>query len=372
MSICQAGIETSLIALRKLCFLMPNSMLAIHFYKPGELKAEQVPIPKAGLGELIVKSHVALTCGTDVKMFKRGHPLAKPPQIMGHEFAGTVSEVGSDVGNFRVGMRVVAANSAPCNKCFYCLMHQPNLCEHLDETIVGFTWPGSYAEYVRVPERIVRQNAFQVPDGVPLESVASLEPLACVVHGWDLVGQVPGGTAVIIGGGPIGLLHAQLARLNGAKQVAMCDVVPERLREAKKIGVDTTINSANENLAERVLGLTDGRGADIVVEAVGRGETWESTIGLVRKGGKILLFGGCASGTIVSFNAEKIHYGELQIQGSFHHTPAAVARGFRLIVSGQVLIEPLISHEMPLEKAEEALCLMGEGKALKVALRPPS
>ena len=237
-------------------------MLAVRFYKPGELKAEQVPIPKAGPGELIVKNQIALTCGTDVKMFKRGHPLAKPPQIMGHEFAGIISEVGSGVGNFSVGMRVVAANSAPCNKCFYCLMHQPNLCEHLDESIVGFTWPGSYAEYVRIPERIVRQNTFQVPDGVPLESVASLEPLACVVHGWDLVGQVPGGTAVIIGGGPIGLLHAQLARLNGAKQVAMCDVVTERLREAEKIGVDTAINSANENLVERVLRLTDGRGAD--------------------------------------------------------------------------------------------------------------
>jgi L-iditol 2-dehydrogenase len=351
---------------------MPNSMLAVRFYKPGELKAEQVPIPKAGLGELIVKNQVALTCGTDVKMFKRGHPLAKPPQIMGHEFAGTISEVGSSVAHFRVGMKVVAANSAPCNKCFYCLMHQPNLCEHLDESIVGFTWPGSYAEYVRIPEGIVRQNTFQVPDGVPLESIASLEPLACVVHGWDLVGQVPGGTAVIIGGGPVGLLHAQLARLNGAKQVAMCDVIPERLREAEKIGVDTPINSANENLVERVLMLTKGRGADIVVEAVGRGETWESTIGLVRKGGKILLFGGCASGTMVSFNADKIHYGEMHIQGAFHHTPAAVERAFRLIVSGQVSIEPLISHEMPLEKAEEALRLMGEGKALKVALRPPS
>jgi len=346
-------------------------MLAIRFYRPEELKAEQVPIPTPGPGELIVKNHVALTCGTDVKMFKRGHPLAKPPQIMGHEFAGTVSEIGSGVGNFRVGMRVVSANSAPCNKCFYCLIHQPNLCEHLDESVLGFTWPGSYAEYVRIPERIVRQNTFQVPDGVPLESVASLEPLACVVHGWDLVGQVSGGTAVIIGGGPIGLLHAQFARLNGARQVALCDVVPERLREAEKIGVDTTIDSANENVVERVASLTDGRGADIVVEAVGRSETWESTIGLVRKGGAILLFGGCPSGTMVSFKAEKIHYGELHVQGAFHHTPAAVERAFCLIVSGQVSIKPLISHEMPLEKTEEALRLMGEGKALKVALRPP-
>jgi len=331
-----------------------------------------VPVPEPGPGELVVKSSVALTCGTDVKMFKRGHPLAKPPQIMGHEFAGTVSGVGSGVENFKMGMKVVSANSAPCNQCFYCLIHQPNLCEHLDESIVGFTWPGSYAEYVRIPERIVRQNTFQVPDGVPLESAASLEPLACVVHGWDLVNRMPGGTAIIVGGGPIGLLHAQLARLNGARQVALCDVVPERLREAEKVGVDVTINSASENLVERVLGLTDGRGADIVVEAVGRRETWESAPGLVRKGGTVLLFGGCPAGTTVSFNAEKIHYGELHIQGGFHHTPSAVERAFRLIVSRQVSIKPLISHEMPLEKAEEALQLMGSGKALKVALRPPN
>ncbi len=346
-------------------------MLAVRFYKPGELKAEQVPIPEPAAGELVVKNHVALTCGTDVKMFRRGHPLAKPPQIMGHEFAGTVSAVGTGVENFKMGMKVVAANSAPCNKCFYCSMHQPNLCEHLDESIVGFTWPGSYAEYVRIPERIVRQNTFQVPDGIALDSVASLEPLACVVHGWDLVGDMPNGTAIIIGGGPIGLLHAQLARLNGANQVVLCDVVPQRLREAEKLGVNVTINSASENLLDRVLSLTNRRGADIVVEAVGRRETWESTIGLVRTGGTVLLFGGCPSGTMVSFDAEKIHYGELHVQGAFHHTPAAVERAFRLIVSGQVSIAPLISHEMPLERAEEALQLMGDGRALKVALRPP-
>jgi len=266
----------------------------------------------------------------------------------------------------------VAANSAPCNKCFYCLMHQPNLCEHLDETIIGFTWPGSYAEYVRIPERIVRQNTFRIPDAVPFESVASLEALACVVHGWDLFSVPPGATAVVIGGGPIGLLHTQLARIHGARQVALIDVVPERLREAERLGVETTINSNEEKPADRILSLTNGRGADVVVEAVGRRETWESAPNLVRKGGTVLLFGGCSSGTMVSFEAERIHYGELHVQGSFHHTPAAVERAFRLIASGQVSIKPLISHEMPLEKAQEALELMGAGKALKVALRPPT
>jgi L-iditol 2-dehydrogenase len=348
-------------------------MLAVRFYEPGKLKLEQVSIPQPEPGELIVKSSVALTCGTDVKMYKRGHPLAKPPQIMGHEFAGTVSAVGNDVTNFRVGMKVVAANSAPCNECFYCLSRQPNLCDRLDESLIGFTWPGTYAEYVRLPERIVRQNTFQVPDGVPLENVASLEPLACVVHGWDLTNGFPaGGTAVIIGGGPIGLLHAQLARLNGARQVALCDVVSDRLKEAERVGVDTTIDSSSEDLGARVRELTEGRGADMVVEAVGRRETWDEAPSLARKGGTVLLFGGCPSGTTASFEAEKIHYGELHVQGSFHHTPAAVERAFRLIVSGKVAIKPLISHEMALERAEEALQLMGSGRALKVALRPPT
>jgi L-iditol 2-dehydrogenase len=353
-------------------YLMTESMLAMRFYKPGELKAEQVPIPKPGPGELVVKSSVALTCGTDVKMFRRGHPLAKLPQIIGHEFAGTITAVGLDVENFKVGMRVASANSAPCNKCFYCLRHQPNLCEHLDESILGFTWPGAYAEYIRIPERIVRQNTIQVPEGVALQNVASLEPLACVVHGWDLLKNEPGARVVIIGGGPIGLLHAQLARVNGAREVVLCDVVQNRLDEAEKIGVDVTINSAQENLASRVMDLSGGRGADVVIEAVGRRETWENAPTLARKGGTVLLFGGCSSGTTVSFEAGRIHYGELHVQGAFHHTPSAVERAFRLIVSGQVQIKPLISHEMPLERAKYALELMGSGKALKIALLPPS
>jgi L-iditol 2-dehydrogenase len=252
-------------------------------------------------------------------------------------------------------------------------MHQPNLCEHLDESILGFTWPGTYAEYVRIPERIVRQNTFRIPDGVPLEEVASLEPLACVVHAWELIQNFPaGGSVVIIGGGPIGLLHSQLARLNGAREVVLCDVVEDRLREAERIGVDVTINSSTENPAPQILKLTEGRGADMVVEAVGRRETWETAPKLARKGGNVLLFGGCASGTETLFEAEKIHYGELHIQGSFHHTPAAVERAFRLIVSGRVSIKPLISDEMELNRAEEALQLMGNGKALKIALRPPT
>jgi L-iditol 2-dehydrogenase len=181
----------------------------------------------------------------------------------------------------------------------------------------------------------------------------------------------PGGTVVIIGGGPIGLLHVQLAKLHGARQVILSDVVGERLSEARSVGIDIAINSVEENLVQRVLNLTNKRGVDLVIEAVGRKETWESTTSLVRKGGTVMLFGGCSAGSSVTFGADKVHYGELHIQGSFHHTPAAVERAFNLIVSGQVAIKPIVSHQMPLARAEEALKLMGVGKALKVALTPP-
>jgi L-iditol 2-dehydrogenase len=288
---------------------------------------------------------------------------------MGHEFAGTVSEVGASVEQFKKGMKVVAANSAPCNSCFYCSMKQPNLCEHLDDCLVGFTWPGAYAEYVRLPARIVRQNTFVIPDGVPLESVASLEPLACVVHGWDLVNFQPGGSVAIIGGGPIGLLHAQLAHLHGAKMVILCDPHIERLSASTKSAIDVVVNSKEENVQGKISELTEGRGVDMLIEAAGRKEAWESAPLLTRKGGTVLLFGGCPSGTTASFDTGRIHYGELHVQGAFHHTPSAVDRAFKLVVSGRVSTKPLISHEMPLKNAEEALQLMSAGRALKVALR---
>jgi len=344
-------------------------MLAVRFYGPGQLRVEDVPVPKPESGEIVVKNALAVTCGTDAKMYRRGHVLTKPPQIIGHEFAGTVSEVGAGVEQFKEGMRVVAANSAPCNGCYYCSIKKPNLCEHLGDCLVGFSWPGAYAEYVRLPARIVQQNTFVIPDDVPLENVASLEPLACVVHGWDLVDFEAGGTVAVIGGGPIGILHAQLAHLHGAKSVILCDPHTERLSGSARVGIDVIVNSKSENVHDRILGLTEGRGVDLIVEAAGRKEAWESAHLLTRKGGTVLLFGGCPSGTTASFETGRIHYGELRVQGAFHHTPSAVDRAFKLIVSGRVSTKLLITHEMRLKDAEKALQLMGAGSALKVALR---
>lgn len=347
-------------------------MRAARFYGPGIFKVEEVEIPDIGPGDILVENRVTLTCGTDVKMYKRGHPFAKPPLIIGHEFAGVVAAVGEGVDRFAKGMRVVAANSAPCNECYFCMKGRENLCERLDESIIGFAHQGAYAQYVRIPEHIVRQNTHMIPDDIPFEHAAFLEPLSCVVHGIELINIQPGDTVVVMGAGPIGLLHMQLAKHLGAKQLVVTDVYKPRLDHAVTLGADHVINNKDEDQISRVRVLTAGRGADVVIEAVGRPETWELAIQSTRAGGTTLLFGGCAPGTKASLDTQKLHYGELTIKGSFHHTPRTVERAFGLISSGTLRLDPLITSRMGLTDVERALQLVSQGDALKVALDPRS
>jgi L-iditol 2-dehydrogenase len=353
---------------------MPSSsvMRAARFYEPGVLKLENVPLPTLGAGEILVKPHVVLTCGTDVKMYRRGHPFAKPPLIIGHEFAGEAVEVGSGVEHFGPGMRVVAANSAPCNACYFCKLGKPNLCENLDDAIIGFTRQGAYADYVVIPERIARVNTYEIPESIPFEQAAFLEPLACVVHGNELAQVQRGDVVVVIGGGPIGLMHLLLAKLGGAGRVTVCDISDQRLREAADLGADEVVNTSKVEFSRAIRDRTDGRGGDVVIEAVGRPETWSEAVMATRKGGTTMLFGGCPSGTSVPFDAGHIHYGEITVKGSFHHTPASVKRALELIASRKVKVAPLITARMGLSQVERALKDMGEGRALKIALDPSS
>jgi len=345
-------------------------MKAIQYHGPGEIKVEEIDVPEIASEELLVKVEVTLTCGTDLKMYRKGHRLARPPMTMGHEFAGIVADVGNRVTTFKEGMRVVAANSAPCNACFFCRRGKPNLCEHLEEDLIGFSASGAYAEYVRVPAKIVRQNVHRIPDHVSFKEAALLEPLACVVHGNDLADIRLGDSVVIVGAGPIGLLHLQLAKHRGAGKVIVIDVSDARLESAHKLGAENTINPERENQIQKVTELTGGLGADVVIEAVGLPETWENTIRMTRKGGTALLFGGCPSGTSVSVDTGELHYGELTIRGAFHHTPSCVEKALSLISSSIIMTSEIITHEMPLKDVEKALQLMAEGKAVKVAIIP--
>jgi L-iditol 2-dehydrogenase len=345
-------------------------MKAIRFYAPQDIRFEEVDIPKIGPEELLVKIETALTCGTDVKMYRRGHPMIKPPHIFGHEFAGVVAKAGERVTEFGEGQRVVAANSAPCNSCYFCRIGKPNLCEHLLDTLIGFSVDGAYAEYIRVPASIVKQNAYRLPDHVSFEEAALLEPLACVVNGNEVADIKLGDTVVVIGAGPIGLMHMQLARIEGATSVICIDLQEERLKVATELGANVVINASKEDQVVSVRDLTDGLGADVVIEAVGLPQTWELAVEMTRKAGTAVLFGGCPSGTKITLDTQRIHYGDLTIKGIFHHTPLSVRRAYDLIKSGRFKGKPLITDRMPLSELQSALELMIEGKCVKMAMIP--
>lgn len=347
-----------------------GKMRAAVFRGPGKMAIEEVEIPRAESGQIVVRVAATLTCGTDLKSYRRGHPLVVPPTVIGHEFSGTVVEAGEGVNRFPPGTRVVAANSAPCGSCFYCRVGKPNLCERLAETLVGFSVPGSYAEYVRIPARIVRQNTFEIPPSVDWEQAAILEPLACVVHGNELAGIGVGDTVVVIGAGPIGLLHLQLAKLNGAGQLIVTDLQARRLEDAAKLGADRIVDASREDQVKEVLKHSEGRGADVTIEAVGLPQTWETAVRMTRKGGVTVLFGGCPGGTSVNMDTGIIHYGELTIKGAFHHTPSSVEKAFRLISTSVVKTEPLITRKMPLDEVVSALEAMAQGETVKVAVEP--
>ena len=257
-------------------------------------------------------------------------------------------------------MRVVAANSAPCFQCYHCRRGEYSLCEDL------LFLNGAYAEYILIPERIVRYNLYSLPSNLSFEESAFLEPLSCVVHGVEEIGVSLGDTVLVLGSGPIGLLFLLLLKKKGAR-VIVVDKVEDRLRTAEKLGAETFHAEDREKI---LLSTPEGKGADVVIEAVGLPETWEETLSYVRKGGRILLFGGCTPGTTFTLDTAKIHYGEVTVKGVFHHTPYHVIKALRLLTDKIISVRPLITHHMPLEELPQALEMVKEKKALKIAIHP--
>jgi len=341
-------------------------MKAAVFHGVKDVRMEEIDVPEIGPSEVLVKIRAALTCGTDRKMYLRGHPLFKPPFVFGHEFSGDIVKVGSKVKNFKEGMRVVAANSAPCNRCFYCKIGRPSMCDNLTLRLSG-----AFAEYVEIPSPIVEQNLLEIPSYVSYKQAALVEPLACVVHGIEESGIKLGDTVVVNGVGPIGLMYVQLAKLKGARVIAT-DINGERLNIAKKLGADELVNASQVNdQVETVRGLTEGkRGVDVAIEAVGLPDIWEKTIKMVRKGGMANLFGGCASGTKITIDTKLLHYLEITIKGVFHHTPQYVKRALNLISQGSIDANSLITDEFPLTNFPHVLDMMINHQGIKIAVIP--
>ncbi len=343
-------------------------MKAVLFYGPQDIRYEDTMIKPLSDGEILVKVKSALTCGTDVKTFRRGHPvlIKNIPSGFGHEFSGIVEKVSDNVTNVKVGDRVVCANSAPCGECFHCRKNEYNLCDNLD------LLNGAYAEYIVVPERIVKKNTLILPDNLSFDKAAFTEPLANVVHGVERTGIKPGDTVGVIGIGPIGLMFARVAKLKGAR-VIVAGRNKEKLRLAEEFAHADEIVDLKKYLNPEMIFRDfseEKRGLDVMVECVGLPEIWERAFSCVRKGGTVHFFGGCKSGSKVTFDTTKMHYGDIKLMSVFHHTPQYFREALDLIASGKVDVEKLITDTLSLEKLEYAMEQHIAGNAIKFLIKP--
>jgi L-iditol 2-dehydrogenase len=332
-----------------------------------DVRIEEIVPPALRPGEIRVRIEAALTCGTDLKVFKRGYhaKMIVPPAVFGHELAGVVSELGSGVSDlgWKTGERVVAANSAPCGACFFCHQHQENLCEDL------LFLNGAYAESIVVPARLVGKNLLRLKPGTDFRDAALAEPLACVVQGVEDLKLRTGQNVLVLGAGPIGLMFVALAQKLGC-HVTVAGRRAARLAAAGKLGAARVIDIGDgSELAARVRAAAQTK-YDAVIEAVGRPETWEAAVQLVRKGGSVNFFGGCPSGATITLDTTLIHYSNLTLLASFHHTPRTIRRALEFIESGVIRAADFVDGESPLSRLPELFKSMTAGNhAVKTLIR---
>jgi len=341
-------------------------LLAALLYGQEDLRLEQVPEPIPAEGEVVIQVGAATTCGTDLKVWRRGGhaKMLTPPTLFGHEAAGTIVAVGAGVTNWQIGDdRIVANNSAPCMKCFFCQRQEYSLCPNL-------TWNnGTFAEYLKIPAPIVQQNMLRLPDELPFALAAMTEPLACVLHGVARSHVKPQDRVVVLGDGAIGLMF--VAVLAAKAEVLLWGGNDQRLEIGKKLGASQTFNYHQvADIPGVVKALTEGWGADVVIEATGVPSVWEIAIACARPGATVNLFGGCPKDTTITVNTEKLHYSELTLKGVFHNTPEYVRAALSLIASRKIPFELLISEQRPLKDLEQVFADMKARQVIKVAMLP--
>lgn len=338
-------------------------MKAAVLYGREDLRVEQVPAPLLQPGEVRVAIGAALTCGTDLKVFKRGYHarMITPPALFGHEFAGTICEVAPGAENWSLGDRVAVANSVPCGECFYCQNCQENLCDNL------LFLNGAYAESIVVPPPLARKNMLRLQKTTSFADAALLEPLACAVQGWQELKPHAGQNVLVIGSGPIGLLFVLLAR-HGQCSVTLAGRGP-RLRTGSKLGTTDSIDVSGAPDLAAAIKSSQKTEFDIVIEAVGKPEAWQAATQLVRKGGRINLFGGCPAGSAASFDTSLLHYSSLTILSTFHHTPRAIRRALELIETGLVRAADFVDGEAMLDDLPVLFQTMAAGnRAVKTRI----
>lgn len=333
-------------------------MNALILEDPGCLSVKTVPTPEPGPGEVLIRVRAATTCGTDLKAFLRGHPQIPMPGVFGHEYSGTVVATGEGAP-FEVGTDVMGVHSAPCQKCYWCMVGQENLCEKIMATKVL----GSYAEYLLIPSHITRLNVFEKPETVSFERAALLEPLACVAEGVSVLApRVPTDRVLVIGPGAIGLMFVAALRQLGIHDVTLAGRNKQRL-------------AIGETLGARVLNMSDvagsmGAGYDAVIECTGNVEVWQSSIDYVRRGGKVVLFGGCPKGSHVAFDTARLHYDQITLQSPFHFGTHSVRQARQWLLDPEFQIEGVLSGHRSLEEAPQVFEDLRTGQGIKFVFRP--
>lgn len=336
-------------------------MPALILERPGSIALREVEVPEPATGEILVRVEAATTCGTDLKAYLRGHPQIPMPGVFGHEYSGVVTATGEGAP-FAVGDAVMGVHSAPCQTCYWCLRKQENLCE----TIMATKVLGSYAQFLLVPERIARLNVFPKPAEIPFERASLLEPLSCVAQGLmnyrlERLTEDPEMNVLIIGPGAIGLMYVAVLKYLGVENVTLAGRNRARLAIGEGLGAKTVYNGELER---------GGRGFDLVIECTGSVEIWEQSLDYARRGGTVMLFGGCPSGTTVGFDTRRVHYDQIELISPFHFGSDAVRTARRWVLDRKLKLEPLLSGKRSLSEGTQVFDDLQAGRGIKYVFRP--
>jgi L-iditol 2-dehydrogenase len=353
--------------------LIPATMLAAVYRGVNDIRMETVPVPKIGRGEMLVRVHSCGVCGTDLKKISTGSHSA--PRIFGHETSGMVAALGEGVENYRLGDRVMVFHHIPCRQCFYCRNKTFAQCATYKKVgcTAGFEASGGgFAEYVRVMDWIVQHGTVRIPDGVSFEQACFVEPVNTCMKGIEALRLHPGETVLVIGQGPIGIILSVLAKRAGAS-VITSDLYPERLRIGLSFGLDRTIDASQANVVERVCGLTEGRGADAVILAVGGNSLIRTAMDAARPGGRILLFAQTQHGEAV-IDPAAICVDEKTLVGSYSASVDLQEESVRFVMNREMDLERLVSHRFPLAESPQALELAAhpQPSSMKIIIQPGS
>lgn len=344
-------------------------MKAAVYYGPGDIHIEARPEPAPTPDNLIVEVACCAICGTDLKLATIGNPRCHPPRIIGHEFVGRVVHAGSET-SFVAGDRITLATTLACGKCAYCTLGLGNMCP--DAKPISYDFDGAFARLLAIPPlALAGGNVIRVPSDVPDEAAALSEPLSCVVNAQQLAGLRPGDRVLIIGGGPLGALHAEVAKALGAAEVMIVQRSEPRLSLLRRLREVTVIDGAQENVLSAVKARTGGLGADVVIVCAPAREAQEGALRYARKGGAVSLFASMPKDAAdITLDSRAIHYGELRIVGASDSRPEHVAKAVQLLQEGRIDVAPIVTHRLPLDRLFDGIALMKEKQSLKVMVYP--